>query len=53
MQFNLLLYKRMALPEKIAYLSRLIDELNRRLAAATVGTDRRHAPRRTDKRAAT
>ena len=41
MQFNLQHYKRMPLPEKIAYLRRLIADLNSRLAAARIGTDRR------------
>ena len=52
MQLNLHRYKRMSLPEKIAYLKQLITELNTRLAAVTVGTDRRNAHRRTDKRPA-
>ena len=41
MNFNSLLYKQMTLPEKIAYLKRLIADLNKRLAVLTVGTDRR------------
>ena len=41
MRFNAQQYRRMTLPEKIAYLKRLIAELNKRLAILPVGTDRR------------